>query len=116
MEVAEIEKLSPEDEVSLDVPCNNEAGNAASDIKQQHENIANIVKGRDLDSLHAFGGVRGIAEAFQTDLENGITGDIEDLRQRRANAVYKTPVPAPRNFLELLMKSGNTYTIFLLIV
>ncbi|KAG6743512.1 hypothetical protein POTOM_052208 [Populus tomentosa] len=116
LEVAEIEEISPTNQVSLDALHNDEVGNATSDIKQQHENIANIVKGRDLDSLHAFGGVRGIAEAFQTDLENGITGDIEDLRQRRANAVYKTPVPAPRNFLELLMKSGNRYTIFLLIV
>ena len=29
MEVAEIEKLSPEDEVSIEVPCNDEAGDAA---------------------------------------------------------------------------------------
>ncbi|XP_034908738.1 calcium-transporting ATPase 8, plasma membrane-type [Populus alba] len=114
--VAEIEKLSPEDEVSIEVPCNDEAGNAASDIKQQHENIANILKERNLKSLHEFGGVKRVAEVLETDLENGITGDIEDLRQRSANAVYKTPVHAARNFLELLMKSGNTYTIFLLIV
>eukprot|EP00258_Populus_trichocarpa_P012847 XP_002323136.2 calcium-transporting ATPase 8, plasma membrane-type [Populus trichocarpa] len=114
--VAEIEKISPEDEVSTDVPCNDEAGNAASDIKLQLENIANIVKGRDLDSLHNIGGVKRVAVVLETDLENGITGDIEDLRQRRANAVYKTPVHAARNFLELLLKSGNTYTIFLLIV
>nr|TKR90700.1 hypothetical protein D5086_0000230120 [Populus alba] len=114
--VAEIEKLSPEDEVSIEVPCNDEAGNAASDIKQQHENIANILKKRNLKSLHEFGGVKRVAEVLETDLENGITGDIEDLRQRSANAVYKTPVHAARNFLELLMKSGNTYTIFLLIV
>ena len=57
MEVAEIEKISPEDEVSTDVPCNDEAGNAASDIKLQLANIASIVKGRDLDSLHNIGGV-----------------------------------------------------------
>ncbi|KAL9373341.1 hypothetical protein Peur_032961 [Populus x canadensis] len=116
LEVAEIEEISPTNQVSLDAPHNDEVGNATSDIKQQHENIANIVKGRDLDSLHAFGGVRGIAEAFETDLENGITGEIEDLTRRRANAVYKTPVPAARNFLELLMKYSNRYTIFLLIV
>ncbi|KAL3568766.1 hypothetical protein D5086_028656 [Populus alba] len=77
--VAEIEKLSPEDEVSIEVPCNDEAGNAASDIKQQHENIANILKKRNLKSLHEFGGVKRVAEVLETDLENGITGDIEDL-------------------------------------
>ncbi|KAH8486077.1 hypothetical protein Peur_070400 [Populus x canadensis] len=114
--VAESEEISPTHQVSLDATHNDEVGNATSDIKLQHENIANIVKGRDLDSLHAFGGVRGIAEAFETDLENGITGEIEDLSRRRTNAIYKTTVPAARNFLELLMKSSNRHTIFLLIV
>jgi len=114
--VAEIEEISPTHQVSLDATHNDEVGNATSDIKLQHENIANIVKGRDLDSLHAFGGVRGIAEAFETDLENGITGEIEDLSRRRTNAIYKTTVPAARNFLELLMKYSNRHTIFLLIV
>ncbi|KAL9335910.1 hypothetical protein Peur_070398 [Populus x canadensis] len=116
LEVTEIQEISPIGQVCLDIPSNDEVGNATSDIKLQHENIANIVKGRDLDSLHAFGGVRGIAEVFETDLENGITGEIEDLSRRRTNAIYKTTVPAARNFLELLMKSSNRHTIFLLIV
>ncbi|KAF9664396.1 hypothetical protein SADUNF_Sadunf16G0014200 [Salix dunnii] len=116
LEVAAIQENSPIHQVSLDVPRNDEVGNATSDIKLIHENIASIVTGRDLDSLHAFGGAQGIAEALGTDLENGIPGEGEDLRRRRANAEYKTPVPAARNFLELLMKSSNRYTIFLLIV
>ncbi|KAJ6870084.1 hypothetical protein NC652_035864 [Populus alba x Populus x berolinensis] len=116
LEVAGIEEISPTPQVCSDIPSDDEVGNATSDIKQQHENIANIVKGRDLDSLRLFGGVRGIAEALKTDLEKGITGEIEDLKQSRANAVYETPVPAARNFFELLMKSSNRHTIFLLIV
>ncbi|XP_034898301.2 calcium-transporting ATPase 12, plasma membrane-type [Populus alba] len=116
LEVAGIEEISPTPQVCPDIPSNDEVGNATSDIKLQHENIANIVKGRDLDSLHAYGGVRGIAEAFETDLENGITGEIGDLSRRRTNAIYKTTVPAARNFLELLKKSSNRHTIFLLIV
>ncbi|KAB5519064.1 hypothetical protein DKX38_023383 [Salix brachista] len=114
LELAAIQENSPK--VSLDVPRNDEVENATSDIKLIHEDIASIVTGRDLDSLHAFGGVRGIAERLGTDLENGIAGEGEDIRRRRANAEYKTPVPAARNFLELLMKSSNRYTIFLLIV
>ncbi|KAJ6749419.1 hypothetical protein OIU85_000096 [Salix viminalis] len=102
-------------QVSLDVHGND--GNATSDtIKLKHEKISSIVKGRELDSLHAFGGVRGIAEALGTDLENGIAGEGEDLSRRRANAENKTPAPAARNLLELLMRSSNRYTIFLLIV
>ncbi|KAJ6756769.1 CALCIUM-TRANSPORTING ATPASE 9 PLASMA MEMBRANE-TYPE-LIKE [Salix purpurea] len=116
LELAAIQENSPTHRVSLDVPRNDEVGNATSDIKLIHENIATIVTGRDRDSLHAFGGVRGIAEALGTDLESGIDGEGEDLRRRRANAEHKTPVPAARNFLELLMKSSNRYTIFLLIV
>ncbi|CAK7323286.1 unnamed protein product [Dovyalis caffra] len=116
LEVAEIEEISPNPQVSIDVPPNAEVGDAASDIKLQHENIAKIVKGRDLHSLHAFGGVRGIAEAFETDLEKGITGDIEDLSRRRANEIYKPQAPAASNFFKLLKKSSNSYPIFLLSV
>lgn len=116
MEVDAIQENSPTHQVSIDIPRNDEVGNATSDIKLIHENIASIVTGRDLDSLHAFGGAQGIAEALGTDLENGIPGEGEDLRRRRANAEYKTPAPAARNFLELLIKSSNRYTIFLLIV
>ncbi|KAJ6749416.1 hypothetical protein OIU85_000093 [Salix viminalis] len=70
----------------------------------------------NLTDLHEFGGVRGIAKALGTDLENGIAGEGEDLSRRRANAENKTPAPAARNLLELLMRSSNRITIFLLIV
>lgn len=66
--------------------------------------------------VHAYGGVEGIAAAFQTDLKNGITGEIGDPSRPRANAVYETPVPAARNFSKLVMKSSNRHTIFLLII
>ncbi|KAL9373338.1 hypothetical protein Peur_032958 [Populus x canadensis] len=116
LEVPEIEEISPTRQVCLDIPSNDDAGNATSDIKLQLEKIANIVKGRNLQSLNQFGGVERVAVVLETDLKNGITGDIEDLSRSRTNAIYKTTVPAARNFLELLMKSGNRYTIFLLIV
>lgn len=86
------ELLAPPPQVCIDIPSNDEDGN------------------------DAFGGLERVAEAFQTDLVNGITGEIGDLSQRRANAVYETPVPAARNFFELVMKSSNRHTIFLLIV
>uniref|UniRef100_A0A2K1X8X8 Uncharacterized protein n=1 Tax=Populus trichocarpa TaxID=3694 RepID=A0A2K1X8X8_POPTR len=116
LEVPEIEEISPTRQVCLDIPSIDEAVNAMSDIKLQLEKIANIVKGRNLQSLNQFGGVERVAVVLETDLKNGITGDIEDLSRSRTNAIYKTTVPAARNFLELLMKSGNRYTIFLLIV
>nr|XP_034898302.1 calcium-transporting ATPase 12, plasma membrane-type-like [Populus alba]TKR90699.1 hypothetical protein D5086_0000230110 [Populus alba] len=116
LELPEIGEISPIDHLCIGIHSNDGVGNAASDIKLQHEKIANIVKGRDLKSLHEYGGVQGIAAALKTDLNNGITGEIGDPSRPRANAVYETPVPAARNFFELLMKSSNRYTIFLLIV
>ena len=75
------------DHVHLDIGVEEETNNStnsttsAADAKrQQYANIAEIVKTKDLDSLHQFGGIKGIAEAFNTDLEAGIPGDEEDLR------------------------------------
>ncbi|KAG5252437.1 calcium-transporting ATPase, plasma membrane-type [Salix suchowensis] len=100
---AATQENSPTHQVSINVTDSDEVRNATStsDIKRIHD----IVKDRNLTDLHEFGGV-----------QNGIAGEGEDLRRRRANAEYKTPVSAARKFLELLMKSSNRYTIFLLIV
>ncbi|KAL3568768.1 hypothetical protein D5086_028658 [Populus alba] len=80
LEVAGIEEISPTPQVCPDIPSNDEVGNATSDIKLQHENIANIVKGRDLDSLHAYGGVR--VRDFLGDNSENLLGE-QRLRRKR---------------------------------
>ncbi|KAL5575862.1 hypothetical protein UlMin_017561 [Ulmus minor] len=91
---------------------------AASNAKLQHENISKIVRTRDLDSLHKFGGVQGIAEALNTDLDGGIPDDEQDLLCRcRATALSKpqsiTEAPAP-GFFGSLLGYCNSCTILLL--
>ncbi|KAJ0016696.1 hypothetical protein Pint_09475 [Pistacia integerrima] len=71
-EITEIvEELPTSPEVSVDLLRNDPI---VSNERLQHANIAQIVKTEDLAALHRFGGVQGIAEALDTDLENGIPG------------------------------------------
>ncbi|KAG6641891.1 hypothetical protein CIPAW_09G105200 [Carya illinoinensis] len=104
--------------VSLD-SLDGENGNRISrDAKLQQENISKMVKDKDMDCLQKFGGIQGIAEALDTNLENGIRGDEEDLRSRRitASTLSATTQTSARSFLQILLKSCNSYIIFLLFV
>ncbi|KAG2688585.1 hypothetical protein I3760_09G102800 [Carya illinoinensis] len=96
-----------------------ENGNRISrDAKLQQENISKMVKDKDMDCLQKFGGIQGIAEALDTNLENGIRGDEQDLRSRRitASTLSATTQTSARSFLQILLKSCNSYIIFLLFV
>ncbi|KAL5575867.1 hypothetical protein UlMin_017566 [Ulmus minor] len=91
---------------------------AASDARLQHANISKIVRTRDLDSLHKFGGVQGIAQALNTDLDGGIPDDEQDLPCRcGATALSKpqsiTEAPAP-GFFGSILGCCNSCTILLL--
>ncbi|KAL3568767.1 hypothetical protein D5086_028657 [Populus alba] len=79
LELPEIGEISPIDHLCIGIHSNDGVGNAASDIKLQHEKIANIVKGRDLKSLHEYGGVQ-VREFLGENSEN-LLG--EQIRQRR---------------------------------
>ncbi|KAL5836451.1 hypothetical protein ACOSQ4_015948 [Xanthoceras sorbifolium] len=114
-EIVEILPSSPQ--VLIEVHCDgtNDSTNV-SDVKLQHANITQIVKAKDFGSLQRFGGIQGIAEALDTDLQKGIPGDEEDLRSRCIiNTLLKAEAPA-RGFFKSLLKSGNSYIILLLCV
>ncbi|XP_077246453.1 calcium-transporting ATPase 12, plasma membrane-type-like [Tasmannia lanceolata] len=56
--------------------------------------LTKIVKEKDLNSLHKFGGVEGITTSLETDAEKGISGDPTDLHRRRnvfGSNTYKKP-------------------------
>ncbi|KAG7963129.1 hypothetical protein I3843_09G103300 [Carya illinoinensis] len=115
----EISSASPQ--VSMNVSLDSldgENGNRISrDAKLQQENISKMVKDKDMDSLQKFGGIQGIAEALDTSLENGIPGNEEDLRSRRITSTILATTQTPaRSFLQILLKSCNSYIIFLLFV
>nr|POE71761.1 calcium-transporting atpase 12, plasma membrane-type [Quercus suber] len=83
-------------------------------VQLQQANIAKIVKEKDLDSLHKFGGIQGIAEALGTHLETGII--LADVHSRCIACTPSTTQTSALGFLQFLPKSCNNYTILLLFV
>lgn len=88
----------------------------ATDAKLQHASIAKIVKEKDFESLQKFGCVQGIAEALNTDLQNGIPGDEEDVSSRSTVSALLTTQAPVRGFFKLVLQSSNNYIIILLLV
>ncbi|KAF3966777.1 hypothetical protein CMV_009149 [Castanea mollissima] len=83
-----------------------------AEVQLQQENIAKMVKEKDLDSIHMFGGIEGIAEALGTDLKKGII----HVRSRCIACTLSTTQTSALGFLQFLLKSCNNYTILLLFV
>jgi magnesium-transporting ATPase (P-type) len=102
---------SASNEVSI-----NENLDGASNAELQQENIARMVKEKDLNSLQNFGGIQIIAKALDTDLENGIRGDEQDMRSRRIASTLSTAQAPKQGFFQLLVTSCNSYIIVLLSV
>lgn len=89
------------------------------DAELQRANITNIVRTKNLDSLKDFGGINGIAQALNTNLENGIPGDQDDLYYRRVIGTPLVSIPqateAPATgFFGILGRHCNECTILLL--
>ncbi|KAL6197720.1 hypothetical protein ACLB2K_033325 [Fragaria x ananassa] len=87
---------------------------SATDAKQ-HANIDKMIEEKNFESLHQFGGVQGIAEALNTNLQNGIPGDEDVSSRRRVGAPFNTEPPV-QGFFKLLLQYSNNYIIFLLLV
>ncbi|XP_059438270.1 calcium-transporting ATPase 12, plasma membrane-type-like [Corylus avellana] len=109
------EILSASNEVSINIVTTTIL-DGASNAKLQQENIARMVKEKDRDSLHNFGGIQVIAKALNTDLEKGIHGDEQDLRSRRLTSTLSTTQAPKQGFLQILVTSCNSYIIVLLSV
>ncbi|GFQ05611.1 calcium-transporting ATPase 12 plasma membrane-type, partial [Phtheirospermum japonicum] len=80
-------------------------------IRQQRKSILEIVKNKNLRDLRSFGGVGGVAEALNTDLENGVSSPKQFFQ-------YSQPTQLSYQILVILLHSflsaSNSYTIFLL--
>ena len=50
--------------------------------RSQTKKITQIMKAKDLNSYHSFGGIHGVADALSTDLVNGLY-DEEDICRRK---------------------------------
>ncbi|KAL0363136.1 UNVERIFIED_CONTAM: Calcium-transporting ATPase 12, plasma membrane-type [Sesamum calycinum] len=76
----------------------------------QRNNITEIVKNKDLQGLHNIGGVRGAAEALNTDLQNGISSRQDIISPRKPSQLCQVLV----TFFHSFLGACNNYTVFLL--
>ncbi|KAK1412585.1 hypothetical protein QVD17_33957 [Tagetes erecta] len=76
--------------------------------------LVNIVQNKDLETLHAFDGVKGLAKALDTDLDDGIGG--RDLNERKtvfgSNTYEKPP---PKGLFHFVVEAFKDVTILILI-
>ncbi|PON31287.1 P-type ATPase, A domain containing protein, partial [Parasponia andersonii] len=91
------------DDVCVDINLNEETNTSTLPddggghyLMMEYNNIANLVKTKNLESLHQFGGVQGIAEALNTNLEAGDPSGEEDLR---SHSSYNIATMSPSYFL-----------------
>ncbi|PRQ28238.1 putative calcium-transporting ATPase [Rosa chinensis] len=112
----EILPASPQFSGNVHLIGEDDGSTAATDAKLQHTNIEKMVTEKDSESLEKFGGVQGIAEALNSDVQNGIPGNEEDVRSRRPVSALLTTQAPVQGFFKLLLQSSNNYIIFLLLV
>ncbi|KAI8000562.1 Calcium-transporting ATPase 7, plasma membrane-type [Camellia lanceoleosa] len=109
----ELAIISTSPEVSLDVQSDGIDESNKCNKELQNAEIARIVKAKDLNSLREFGGVQGFAEALDTDLENGLANDEDDICCRRLTCPqFETKAPQ-EGFFHIVWNVCNKYLIFL---
>ncbi|KAL7213748.1 hypothetical protein ACSBR2_016309 [Camellia fascicularis] len=110
----ELAIISTSLEVSLDVQSDGADESNKCNKELQNAEIARIVKAKDLNSLPEFGGVQGFAEALDTDLENGLANDEDEICYRRLTCPQSETKPPQEGFFHILWNVCNKHLIFLL--
>ncbi|CAA0829544.1 Calcium-transporting ATPase 9- plasma membrane-type [Striga hermonthica] len=81
------------------------------------EQLASMTRDHNLSALQQYGGVKGIAEMLKTDTEIGISGDDDELSQRKNAFGSNTyPVKKGRSFLRFLWEAWQDLTLIILII
>ncbi|KAH7856912.1 hypothetical protein Vadar_006814 [Vaccinium darrowii] len=79
--------------------------------------LTQIVKQKNVDQLRKYDGVEGLASRLKTNLENGISGDVEDISRRNeafGSNTYRRP-PA-KNLFYFVWEALRDPTILILLV
>ncbi|XP_023537316.1 calcium-transporting ATPase 10, plasma membrane-type-like [Cucurbita pepo subsp. pepo] len=97
-------------------PSRAEAPNGDFSVGQ--EQLAALVKDRNVDSLEEqYGGVKGVADMLETNLEKGIIGDDSDLLKRRNTYGSNTyPQKPGRSFWRFLWEAWQDLTLIILMI
>ncbi|CAL5358659.1 unnamed protein product [Camellia sinensis] len=112
----ELAIISTSPEVSLDVQSDGANESNKCNKELQNVEIARIVKAKDLNSLREFGGVQGFAEALDTDLENGLANDEDEICCRCLTCPQSETKPPQEGFFHILWNVCNKHLIFLLLL
>eukprot|EP01018_Ginkgo_biloba_P009387 Gb_14188 [translate_table: standard] len=76
------------------------------------EMVAHLVQDKNICLLEELGGILGIAAALQTDIREGISGDLQDLQNRqKLFGENKQPQTTERCFVEFLLEPFRDRTI-----
>eukprot|EP01018_Ginkgo_biloba_P009386 Gb_31234 [translate_table: standard] len=76
------------------------------------EMVAHLVQDKNICLLEELGGILGIAAALQTDIHEGISGDLQDLQNRqKLFGENKQPQTPERCFVEFLLDPFRDRTI-----
>ncbi|XP_044483971.1 putative calcium-transporting ATPase 13, plasma membrane-type [Mangifera indica] len=96
----------------VDVPLDNDD----QYFKVDPGSLTELVKEKNLDRLHEFAGVHGVATALKTDIEGGIcSSDEEDFARRRetfGSNTYKKP--PSKSFFHFMVEAFKDVTILIL--
>ncbi|XP_059456486.1 calcium-transporting ATPase 9, plasma membrane-type-like [Corylus avellana] len=81
------------------------------------EQLASMTRDHNLSALQEYGGVKGLSELLETNLDKGINGDETDLLRRRNSFGSNTyPRKKGRSFLRFLWEAWQDLTLIILIV
>ncbi|KAL6496884.1 Calcium-transporting ATPase 9, plasma membrane-type [Orobanche gracilis] len=81
------------------------------------EQLASLTRDHNLSVLQQYGGVKGISDMLKTDTERGVSGDDNELSQRRSAFGSNTyPVKKGRSFLRFLWEAWQDLTLIILII
>ncbi|XP_042518632.1 calcium-transporting ATPase 12, plasma membrane-type-like [Macadamia integrifolia] len=85
-------------------------------FNSDHKALIEIIKEKNPDRLRQLGGVEAVVASLQTDVENGICGDAEDVASRRnyfgSNSYPKQP---PKSLFHFVLEAIKDTTILILL-
>ncbi|KAL3632149.1 Calcium-transporting ATPase 9, plasma membrane-type [Castilleja foliolosa] len=81
------------------------------------EQLATMTRDHNIAAMQQYGGIKGLSEMLKTDTERGISGDENELTQRRNAFGSNTyPIKKGRSFLRFLWEAWQDLTLIILII
>jgi Ca2+-transporting ATPase len=79
--------------------------------------LVHLLQARKYEDLHKLGGVKGVAKALNTNLEEGVEDSPEELQKRKdAYGDNTYPRKRPKGFLTFLWEACHDTTLIILMV